>query len=265
MDKITDEDNKFKYNECDLIDVTTHVRDVPYKKIKIVDYNAIGINLNHRPIQELHLRAIDANFTGAIKPIDLIYCESKDCYYIVNGQHYFKVLNSRIKKGDIPEMKRYACNILYRKSTGEQMNCDNDVDAKLANRYSYCHNSGQRGVVYIDTVRAIYDLGSEYKDQHHGKVDGIYEYLFNNQYGVQKYSQDYIEKIWRDGQALTERKLFMKAINERWNAKKVRDGIRNTKAIKTYNFNVTMFKEQYDKIKENKNDPVFWETILKHS
>jgi hypothetical protein len=112
MDKITEDDKKFKYNKCELIDVTTHIKKVLYNKIKIVDYNAVGINLNHRPIQESHLMAIDANFTGVIKPIDLIYCESEDCFFIVNGQHYFTVLDSRIKKGDIPPMKRYSCSFI---------------------------------------------------------------------------------------------------------------------------------------------------------
>lgn len=257
-------EDKFEYNKCDLIDVTTHIRKVLYRKIKTIkQYNEVGINLNHRPIQESHLMAIDANFTGAIKPIDLIYCKSEDCYFVVNGQHYFTILDRRIKKGEIAQMHRYPCNVLYRKSTDQKMNCDYEEDAELANRYSYSHNSGQKGVSYIDTVRVIYNLGSKYKDQHHGKVDGIYEYLFNNQYGIQKYSQDYIEKMWQHGQALTERKLFMKAINERWNAKRVRDEIRNTKAIQIYNFNVTMFKKEHDQVKDNKNNPVFWETILK--
>lgn len=142
------------------------------------------------------------------------------------------------------------------------MNCDNDEDAKLANKYSFSHNSGQRGVAYIDNVRMIYDLGCEYKGQHHDKVDGIQKYLLDNQYGSQKYSKNSILQMWQHGQDLEKRKLFTKAISERWNQKKIRDEIKNTLTIKTYNFNVTMFKKQHDQIKEQKNDPVFWETIL---
>jgi len=255
----------FEYNKCNL-DLGNKYeyreKNIKIKRIHLVETNTILPSINHRPIQRSHVNSIKSNFIGIdlIDPIFVVYSREINAYYIMDHQNLFQAVIELIYEGKITNIKRIKCSVLYNKTTGLKSHAE-DI-TKDASKISYCRNSGQKGVSFSDNIKAIHDLGIEYLLKRGKREEGLYDYLFNNQYGIQKYKKRYVEYLWKLGENLMEKGLMHKAQEGRWNARMIKEQLSNTKSKTTMNVNITIFKDQFEKIKEQKNNPMFWKVIM---
>lgn len=202
----------FEYNQTGSINIAFDEKLIPIDQIKADGYE---LGANHRPIRTAHVNKIKSTFSGDLITIKVVF-DSRDSYYhIIQGQHVFTALTQLINEGKIEPKDTIKCDVIKRKSTNIQLDASKFEDRSQCFEYSFRVTEGQEKNCISDTINMVIELSERY-ERETGKIHGIIDYIFQNQYGYQKLSKETIKLYKNYGESLRRLGLLEQAQRERW-------------------------------------------------
>lgn len=251
---ITKNQSGFKYNTLKDLDIGFKEINIPIVKITTDGYKR---GVNHRPIRQPHVNKIKASFTGDIEKPKVVYSSLDECYHILQRQHLIEAVKQLINEGRIAPIDVIRCDLIIRKSTGQQLDESKPEDRSLCFEYSYRVTDSQERNCSADTIRMVLELADRYKRET-GKTRGVLNYIHEHQYGYKILDKGYIGTLKSYGDRLRENNLMEVALKEKWVEAQIKAVLDNYK-LRSGNMKdlkINLPEWAYNKLK--KYDDKFW-------